>query len=198
MPDSPEHASRPRRRRVFFALWPDPATRSAVAKATRRAVRACGGRPTRADNFHITVAFLGGLDAVALEVAERVPPIDVGRFELTLAVLGFWTRPRMLWLAPETAPNTLVALERTLWERLIKHGFEREARPFHPHLTLARRASAVDATIKPIRWSVGQLTLLESVPVQGGVRYEPLRHWPLENEDQAEVANLGQQPRKQR
>ncbi len=133
----------------------------------------------RADNFHITVAFLGGLSEGELELAERVAPIEVGRFELTLDNLGFWTRPRILWLAPETAPDTLVTLERALWERLIEHGFEREARPFDPHLTLARRARAVDVTIKPIRWSARQLTLLESVPIEGGVRYEPLRHWPL-------------------
>jgi len=179
MRDSLAREPRRRRRRVFFALWPDPRTRLAVAKATRRAVRACGGRPIRTENFHITVAFLGGLVEAELDRAARVGPIDVGRFELTLDNLGFWTRPRILWLAPETAPDALLTLERVLWERLIEHGFEREARPYRPHLALARRARAVDAAIKPIRWFAAELTLLESVPVEGGVRYEPLRHWPL-------------------
>jgi hypothetical protein len=36
---------RPDRHRVFFALWPDDATRAAISRATRAAVGSSGGRP---------------------------------------------------------------------------------------------------------------------------------------------------------
>ena len=171
--------SSPRRRRVFFALWPDEATRTALARATRRAARAAGGRATRRENLHITVAFLGGVTAVELDRARAVPPIGTGPVELVLDTLGHWARPRILWLAPSVRPDALMALERSLWEGLVAQGFARERKVFTPHVTLCRRASAVEAAVKPVRWRAERLTLLESVPVERGVRYEPIQEWPL-------------------
>ncbi len=171
--------SSPRRRRVFFALWPDEATRTALARATRRAVRAAGGRATRPENLHITMAFLGGLTPVELDRARDVPPMGTGPFELTLDTLGRWSRPRILWLAPSVRPDALMTLERSLWERLVARGFEREKKIFTPHVTLCRRARAVAEAVKPVHWRAERLTLLESVPVERGVRYEPVDDWPL-------------------
>ena len=51
---------RPGRHRVFFALWPDDATRAAISRATREAVRLSGGIP---------VVAIGG---ITLETAPDV------------------------------------------------------------------------------------------------------------------------------
>ena len=178
--ETPESAARRRRKRVFFALWPDDATRHAIERACRRAVRLSGGRPTAKRNLHITVAFLGDVDDEQLERAARVPPIEVGPIELELDVLGYFPVPRVLWLGPRNVPPALQALERSLWEGLEREGFEREPRIYRPHLTLARRARAVEGeTISPVRWRIDTLTLVESVPMHRNVHYEPLRHWPL-------------------
>ena len=91
-------------RRLFFALWPDDATRSRLSFVTRRAVQACGGRPIAKSNLHLTVAFLGDLTEAGLEVARGVPPIEVGAFDLTLDALGVWPESRILWLAPLAPP----------------------------------------------------------------------------------------------
>ena len=64
-PDEP-----PDRHRVFFALWPDDATRAAISRATREAVRTSGGRPIAKERLHVTIAFLGELTAAGLEVAR--------------------------------------------------------------------------------------------------------------------------------
>jgi 2'-5' RNA ligase len=171
---------RPRLKRVFFALWPDDATRNAIERASRRAVRLSGGRPTAKRNLHITVAFLGAVDDDALERAAGVPPIEVGPIDLELDMLGFFPTPRVLWLGPRHVPPALTALEQSLWAGLEQAGFEREPRIYRPHLTLARRARAVDGeTITPVRWRLDTLTLVESVPMQRNVHYEPLRQWPL-------------------
>lgn len=164
---------------MFFALWPDETTRAALAKGTRRAVRASGGRPTRRDNLHITIAFLGGLTPVEIDRARDVPPIETGPFELVLNTLGHWTRSRILWLAPSERPDALMSLERLLWDGLLASGFEREPKLFTPHVTLCRRSRAVEEVVKPVRWQATRLTLLESVPVDRGVRYEPIEDWPL-------------------
>jgi 2'-5' RNA ligase len=169
----------PDRHRVFFALWPDEATRSALLRATRAAVQASGGRPIAKDRLHLTVAFLGELTAAGVAVARGVPPIEVGGFELSLDAIGVWPESRVLWLAPRLLPGPLAELEARLWERLAAQGFSAADRVYRPHVTLARRARPVAANIEPVRWPVADLVLVESFPDGRSVHYEVLERWPL-------------------
>ncbi|MEO8467866.1 MAG: RNA 2',3'-cyclic phosphodiesterase [Gammaproteobacteria bacterium] len=166
-------------RRVFFALWPDDTTRSALRFATQSAVQACGGRPIAKANLHLTVAFLGQLTAPGLALARAVAPIQVGEFELTLDALGVWPESKILWLAPMTLPPALGELEARLWDGLADSGFRTEERIYRPHVTLARRARAIEAAVEPVRWPVRELALVESVPYGKNVHYEVLETWPL-------------------
>ena len=166
-------------RRVFFALWPDDTTRSALRFATQRAVQASGGRPIAKGNLHLTVAFLGELSAEGLDVARAVPPIRVGEFTLTLDAVGVWPESKILWLAPLAPPPALGELEAQLWDGLAERGFRTEERIYRPHVTLARRARAIDEVIEPIRWPVRELALVESLPYGKNVHYEVLETWPL-------------------
>jgi RNA 2',3'-cyclic 3'-phosphodiesterase len=166
-------------RRVFFALWPDDTTRSALRFATQRAVQACGGRPIAKGNLHLTVAFLGELTAEGLAAARAVPPIQVGEFEITLDALGVWPESKILWLAPMEPPPALGEIEARLWDGLAERGFRTEERIYRPHVTLARRARAVEETVAPVRWPVRELALVESIPYGKNVHYEVLETWPL-------------------
>jgi 2'-5' RNA ligase len=174
-----ERGQAPDRHRVFFALWPDDATRAAISRATRDAVRAGGGRPIAKDRLHLTVAFLGELTSAGLAVARQVPPIRVGAFELALDTLGVWPESKILWLAPRDPPPALGDLEARLWEALVERGFRGEDRIYRPHVTLARRSRAVDLGLEPVRWSVSELALVESFPAGRNVHYEVLERWPL-------------------
>jgi 2'-5' RNA ligase len=167
----------PMRRRLFFALWPDDATRRAIARATRRAVSACGGKPTPAANLHVTLAFLGPVAPEALVRVEAIQPPPCAPFELALDRLGHWGRARVLWLGPSEAPAALRSLERDLWGRLVALGFERERKPYSPHVTLARKARSVDADIEPIVWHVASFALVESQTGPRHSRYTVLRSW---------------------
>ena len=169
----------PERHRVFFALWPDGATRSALSRATRAAVQASGGRPIAKDRLHLTVAFLGELTAAGVALARSVPPIEVGAFELTLDAIGVWPESRVLWVAPRSLPAPLEELEARLWERLAAQGFEGEDRLYRPHVTLARRARPIEADVVPVLWRVEDLALVESFPDGRSVYYEVLERWPL-------------------
>lgn len=150
-----------------------------MVKTTRKAVRASGGRPTKVDNLHMTLAFLGGLEAALLAEALAVPPIPVGAFELELDRLGYFARSRVLWLAPSQPPPALLELEQRLWQGLTQRGFERAPGLFRPHVTLARKAATAAAGIRPVLWPVDALSLLESIPVERGVRYARLASWSL-------------------
>jgi 2'-5' RNA ligase len=174
-PDEPPRDSR----RVFFALWPDDATRTRLARATKDAVRRSGGRPIAKDKLHITVVFLGGLTPAGLAIASAVPPIGVGAFPLTLDRIGTFESSRTLWLGARSVPPALRELEKRLWDALEAEGFIREPRIYLPHLTLARRARPVDAEVDPVEWQVGELALVESLPEGRNVHYEVLQTWPL-------------------
>jgi 2'-5' RNA ligase len=184
MSDPPdEHGLEPDRHRVFFALWPDDAVRSAISRATRDAVRACGGRPIAKERLHLTVAFLGELTGAGLDVARQIPTqtpaTAVGAFELTLDAIGIWPESKILWLAPRAPPDALGELEARLSDALAERGFRTEERIYRPHVTLARRARPVEVVVEPIRWSVGDLALVESFPDGRNVHYEVLERWPM-------------------
>lgn len=167
------------RRRVFFALWPDDDTRALLVGATRRAVAAAGGKATSVDNLHLTLAFLGGVTPAQLDKARAVAPTQAEPFTLLLDRLGYWSRNQVLWIGPSKPVPALLDLERSLWARLEAKRFQREPGRFRPHVTLARRARGVRVPIRPVRWAVQRLTLVESLQVPGGVRYVPLEDWPL-------------------
>ena len=169
----------PERHRVFFALWPDDATRSAISRATREAVQVSSGRPIAKDRLHLTVAFLGELTPAGLEVARTVSPPRVGPFDLTLDAVGLWPESRILWLAPMAPPEPLGELEATLWDELAARGFRAEERTYRPHVTLARRAKPVEMEVPPVVWPVRELALVESFPDGRNVHYEVLQTWPL-------------------
>jgi len=178
MNDAPDE--RPDRHRVFFALWPDDATRSAISRATRDAVRLSGGRPIAKERLHVTIAFLGELTGAGLEVARGVPPISVGPFELVFDAVGVWPESKILWLAPSTMPDALGELEARLWTALVERGFVRgEERVYQPHVTLARRARAIESAVEPVSFPVRDLALVESFPDGRNVHYEVLERWAL-------------------
>lgn len=168
---------RPARRRVFFALWPDEATRRAIVRATRAAVRRCGGRRTPQENLHVTLAFLGPLAPEDLSRVLAITPPPAAPFELVLDRLGLWDRSQILWLAPTEIPSELIELERRLWDRLVALGFERERRPYLPHVTLARKARAVRGRAAPVDWRVDGIELVESKTGPRSSRYEVLERW---------------------
>jgi 2'-5' RNA ligase len=188
------------RRRVFFALWPDEATRLAIIRATRAAVRRCGGRPTPRDNLHVTLAFLGPVTETDLARLRALEPPATAPFELVLDRLGLWARAQVLWIAPTGVPPALLALERGLWDRLVGLGFERDPRPYLPHVTVARKAGiGVEPQFSmargkpraspenrgstpipipiPIRWLVSGIALVESRPGPRSPRYDVLESW---------------------
>jgi RNA 2',3'-cyclic 3'-phosphodiesterase len=95
------------------------------------------------ESYHLTLKFLGDVRGEMLPVVEKV----VGRvadatraFPLSLGGFGAFPtlrRPRVLWVGAEPSP-ALRCLKQDLEWGLANHGFERETRAFHPHVTLGR------------------------------------------------------------
>ena len=177
-------ASENRPQRLFFALWPDASLRQPLDSRSEPLVQATSGRPVPAENSHITLAFLGNVDANQQACVERMAgAISSPSFEFTLDRFGYWSRSKVTWLAPSEVPEPLVLLADALSTGSRKCGLTLDARPYRPHLTLMRKATGVPdkVSIEPLLWSADRFVLVRSVSVPQGVRYEVLREWPLDS-----------------
>jgi RNA 2',3'-cyclic 3'-phosphodiesterase len=170
-------------RRVFFALWPDAGLRASLAQAARRMHHVLHGRRIRDENLHLTLAFIGAVDAKNLP-RLLAPPAGVftPAFPFTLDDWGCWARNGIGWAAPSHIPAVLLDLAGNLEGWLRDGGFELERRPFMPHVTLVRDAQCMPLpeSLTPIEWRVREFVLMQSQLLPGGARYEILHAWPLE------------------
>ncbi|MED5622060.1 RNA 2',3'-cyclic phosphodiesterase [Ideonella sp. BN130291] len=151
--------------RLFLALWPDEAIRAHLARAQATLPWPAGARPTLAENLHATLHFIGAVPSdrlVALIPALAVPP---RRIELQLDRLELWPNGIAAWV-PGTTPAALRALHGELEERLRDLQLPVEARPYRPHVTLARRATGLDSrtpgALPPLQWHCDGHALVES------------------------------------
>ncbi len=130
--------------RLFIALNLPKAERNRIHRAAKplRAV----GFPVQwlePESYHLTLKFLGNVRSelvpVVEEVVDRVAEAT-GAFPLTIGGFGAFPtirRPRVLWIGVDPTP-ALRCLKQDLEWGLANHGFDRETRAFHPHITLGR------------------------------------------------------------
>lgn len=94
-------------------------------------------------NYHVTLKFLGEVRREKVDVvkeAVRKAALGNGPFEAQVGGFGAFPtirRPRVLWVGVEPSPS-LRCLKQDLEWVLADAGYERDARAFHPHLTLGR------------------------------------------------------------
>lgn len=175
--------SGPEARRLFFALWPDAAGAEALDLAARAAQRACGGRPTGREDLHLTLTFLGDVDAGRLAAAgDAAAAVAAAPFDFSLDRLGCWKHNRILWAGCTETPPPLAALAQELAQHLRAAGFALETRDFAPHVTLLRKADcgrAPPPLAGPVAWTAREFVLAESRPTPAGGRYAAIGRWPL-------------------
>lgn len=101
---------------------------------------------TRPELAHVTLKFLGEVDegrVPAIGDAMRTAVGEVFRLQGGGGCLvPSGKRPRVLWVNMENGRKECLALFSRLERALAEAGFAPEARPFIPHLTLARIAFA--------------------------------------------------------
>jgi len=96
------------------------------------------------EGIHLTLKFLGNISANKVTditgVMEQASQ-GVNPFQLQLIEVGAFPnlkRPRVLWVGIKGEVDKLVDWQQRLDNGLVPLGFAKEARPFTPHLTLAR------------------------------------------------------------
>ncbi len=164
--------------RLFFALWPSAAERTALAAWLPPLRERCGGRAMRADTLHATLVFLGDvaehrLEALYLAAQET----DFGGFALNLTTAHYWGHNHIVYAAPDVIPAQLADLVGELERNLRRHRFRFEQRSYKPHVTLLRHAKWSDLELPPVpavRWRVRSFALVQSLSDEQGARYKVL------------------------
>jgi 2'-5' RNA ligase len=140
--------------RAFIAIDLPSSLQEPLEKQTSRLRQALGDDLVRwvpIENMHLTLKFLGNIAATHLgfikqmmaQAAESIP-----QFDLTINGLGSFPNPkriRVIWAGIQ-AGNGLATLQREIEAGAVRLGYERDGRPFSPHLTLGRVRQGVDAT----------------------------------------------------
>jgi 2'-5' RNA ligase len=101
-------------------------------------------RWTRPEGIHLTLKFLGDVQAERLEdiaATLRSACAPYAPFALSVGGMGVFPnprRPRVVWIGVDEPTGTLTRLQRDVEHAIAPLGFPTERRRFSPHLTLGR------------------------------------------------------------
>jgi 2'-5' RNA ligase len=167
--------------RLFFALWPPSDAARALAEWAREVQRTAGGRATAEETIHLTLAFLGEADPENAVAAAKT--VRGRAFEMKIDAAKYWRHNRIVWVGPAGMDPGLRSLVAELHGSLKESGFVLDDRPFAPHITLIRKASAPTSipSLPAINWRASEFLLVKSVPGGRGSRYEPVERFALKH-----------------
>ncbi len=183
--------------RTFIAIDLGPAIKDRLAALVSR-LKPLGGdvKWVSREAMHLTLKFLGEVDpAKAAGIKDALVAACSGRASFPLACRGTGVfppgsrSPRVLWVGIAAGPE-LGLLQEDIEAACNRLGFERESRPFQPHLTLGRVKGPADlgrvlAELERSReegfgeMPVRSVIFFESRLKPSGAEYAVLEEFPL-------------------
>lgn len=135
--------------RLFFALWPTPAAANSLVDVAGELAKKLGGRLTRPETVHLTLAFLGEVEfSLLADIEAAACSLKVPPFRLEFDRLEPWSRQRLI-VARCDCPQPLGDLVDSLRAALAARGLA-VAHPeyaFKPHVTLIRGMQPVNRMV---------------------------------------------------
>jgi len=144
-------------------------------------------KPTRVDQIHFTLQFLGEInDAKCQQVKDVLNEISFSQFDISLRSVGGFPKlknPRVIWVGLEKdGARKLTDLANEIGTKLTTLGFEKDKK-FKPHLTIFRvkkRIEGVSSIMKDFEAmkfgteTVSKIKLKKSVLSPKGPEYSDL------------------------
>jgi 2'-5' RNA ligase len=196
-PSPARRTGAPDRYRTFIAVPLAADVRDAAARARAHlAAYADRLRWVPPQHLHLTLQFLGDISPTGVVEAAAAAGAAAGAdtpFSITLAGLGAFpsaAAARVVWVGVARGADRLTALAGSLAATLRDRSFSLDARPFAPHLTLARvrgtgrppdlrrQSEAFDQVVLGDQ-SVRELVVVTSVPGQAGPTHTIVATVPL-------------------
>ncbi|UCV24850.1 RNA 2',3'-cyclic phosphodiesterase [Ferribacterium limneticum] len=182
--------AKPATARVFFALWPAPEVAERLGDIAHDSAQSFGGRATRRETIHLTLAFLGNVPEARLpDLSIAAASVGGEPFAINVDQLGFWSHNHLLWAGCRLPSPALDALSSQLRKALARAGFRvgGEGRDFVPHITLVRRVPEATApserrplpSIESFPWRNERFVLVRSTLSALGSSYQIIDEFPL-------------------
>lgn len=127
---------------------------------------------TKLNNIHLTLEFLGEIDAEELRIIEDIfSTLDFTEFSIELFEV---TNLRDLIIIKVKENKHLNSLHYKLKQKLKENGFKLQNRKFFPHITLARKSNLEIDEVISLKSKVNKIYLFHSKRTSGGLHYIPL------------------------
>ncbi len=112
-----------------------------------------GVRWLPADQIHLTVSFLGNVDAVAEEaLRDKLAAIRFTAFFMPVVGVGTFPakgKPNVIWAGVGNGHPQLFHVYKRVQEAALGAGIEPDLRTWHPHITVARCRDVPPHAIRP-------------------------------------------------
>jgi 2'-5' RNA ligase len=137
------------------------------------------------ESWHITLQFLGSTKPEQYDCVDLCYP----RLHIELGSLGTFDRAGVLYVEVRVTPE-LTAIRQAVTAATLPCGFTPEDRPYHPHITLARRKGKGGRELRTVKLQMQQqpklagftadsFVLYESTRTSEGSRYDIRERFPL-------------------
>ena len=172
--------------RTFVAIFPPQDVREALFHAAQNLATSRDLRLVGQEKIHLTLKFLGDVAEENLDTIEKaLQPISEGHDPFEVSTSGFGAFPTVnrasiLWTGIEQGSEHLRTVAEEVENLLAPAGFERENRPYIPHLTLGRararqtKLNTPETSPPTLRFTVSGIDLVKSAPGKDGVTYSTL------------------------
>jgi 2'-5' RNA ligase len=202
--------------RLFLGVPVSPRTLDALAGAAETLARRAGNARVRPRwvppaNYHVTLKYLGwcrpeAVGAVIDTAAACAAAAEPLKFETArLGAFRAVTEASVVWAGVAEQGARLAALAGALDAAFEPLGFAREARRFHPHVTLARLPVPADLAevLLPLAEQMfsetraAEVTVYESIVKSSGSEYRAVARVPLggaENGSKRQTPGLQRAP----
>jgi 2'-5' RNA ligase len=171
--------------RCFFAVWPDAAARERIAAAAAGVEGGEGARLVPAENYHLTLAFVGEIAAAQLGGLRQIGrELRAPGFTLAFDAYEYWPKPEVVVAAAREIPSALSGLWQQLHRDLKGAGLALAPKRLRPHVTLARKVTQAPVwpAMSLFEWSARDFSLVRSDSAAAGSVYTVVDTWPLLDE----------------
>ena len=175
-------------KRLFYALDISPADKQRIEAIRQPIIE--HSRPVLADNFHITLCFMGNISNIHARAFNNVVENLYQTFStltddenIVIAnSIGLFKKPQVLYLGFAQFPEVFRNIANNLSQAATDLDIYQENRPYFPHLTIARKAKFVpEYSPFSLTLDISSLSLYESVSTKNGVEYTPLKTWRIKS-----------------
>lgn len=168
--------------RIFFAVELDSRVKTKLLSFQDRLL-AIDANPINAENFHVTLCFLGDVSEPKIEsIMDGLLAPSTAPFKATVKYPLYFANSKIMGLEIAQGKDQLALLKIHIENQLnsIAH-FDLEKKAYKPHVSLFRKVERLPQNLPDFEqdFSVNSFSLLASVPTKKSVRYEMIEEWQL-------------------